>query len=26
VMERLEISEVISFDEHFRQYGKFVAL
>jgi len=26
VMERLSIAEVISFDEHFRQYGKFVVL
>jgi len=26
VMERLGISEAISFDEHFRQYGKFVTL
>jgi predicted nucleic acid-binding protein len=26
VMERLSISKVISFDEHFRQYGKFVIL
>ena len=26
VMERLGISEVVSFDVHFRQYGKFVAL
>jgi uncharacterized protein len=26
VMERLGITEVISFDEHFRQYGKFVTL
>jgi predicted nucleic acid-binding protein len=26
VMERLGISEVISFDAHFRQYGKFVTL
>lgn len=26
VMERLGISEAISFDEHFRQYGKFLTL
>ena len=26
VMERLGISEAISFDEHFRQYGKFITL
>lgn len=26
VMERLGISEVVSFDAHFRQYGKFVTL
>ena len=26
VMERLGLSEVISFDVHFRQYGKFVTL
>jgi predicted nucleic acid-binding protein len=26
VMERLKISEPISFDEHFRQYGKFITL
>ena len=26
VMERLGITEVIAFDEHFRQYGKFTTL
>jgi len=26
VMERLEISEAIAFDEHFQQYGQFVVL
>jgi len=26
VMERLDITEVIAFDEHFRQYGTFTTL
>ena len=26
VMERLDISEAIAFDEHFRQYGQFTLL
>jgi uncharacterized protein len=26
VMERLDIQEVIAFDEHFRQYGQFTVL
>jgi hypothetical protein len=26
VMERLGISEAISFDEHFHQYGRFITL
>ena len=26
VMDRLEISEAIAFDEHFQQYGQFVVL
>ena len=26
IMERLKVFEVIAFDDHFRQYGKFIIL
>jgi hypothetical protein len=26
IMERLKVFEAISFDDHFRQYGKFIIL